>query len=459
MDDKIDINFDKPVFIEGEMPTAGKLNTIANKFEQASDQILRATGNTFLRNICNIAAVLGNAGLLSDPGSIIPATPAIFDTGNKLLNKLEVTVGSYDGGKYLLSMNSSTYLLGGENVVFTDKVINIALAAFSISQEVIVRAYEGSFTPPAGTTAGQDITSLYFTPGTNEALFGSDISNPDYQMVILAPNQTVIGSLMQALVNIGSLAYPSRTLGFIADTSGTLETYTAPKSVTEEITFLENKYFYANWKVVIRKGDGVVPNPAWKGTDVSVGLSQAWNTSTWIASSCSPSPTNIIEFLSRGAIIPPVQGTDTTCYAKNATDIAQEISSPNILRARVYTNAGIPLMRSDGVQVFACFEASGHGSLPTVYIASEDQGSISASDYFTIMIPVAIPMRLMRAEDFMVNSMINLWPSMMTNVIGSSYYGTPAPLAIDVRLQQAEANMNLLADAINDLTTQNVTLT
>lgn len=459
MDDKIDIQFEKPVFVQGEMPTSNKLNDIATKFEQASDQILRATGNTYYRNICNIAAILGDSSLLSNVGSMVPAVPAVFQSGNKLLNRLNVTVGTYDPDydRYPLAIDSTKGYLKGTNTVYTDEVINIVIAAVSKATNTVTRVYEGTFIPPDGTTTGQNLTSLYFRPGTTEALFGTDISDATLQMVILAPNQDLISTLMQALVNLGNLTFPSAT-GYIADQSGTIETYTSPRSVTDEIEFIENKYFYTHWRVTVRKGDGVVPNPAWIGTDPAVGYSRAWNTSTWVAASCSPSPTVITQLLALGAQIPSVQRSNTTCYVKSGAELTTEIESPNVLRARVYTHAGVPLVRSDGAQVFACFEAAGHGGLPTVYIADEDQGTVAANENFTIMIPIALPMRLMRGQDYLVNNMANLWPTMITNVIGGAYSATPMPLPIDERLKQCEANMNILATAINDLTVQEVTL-
>lgn len=453
--DKLDVNFQRPVFSSGEMPTSGKLNTISDRFEQATDIILRATGNTFLRNISNIAAVMGDVALLGNPGSIVPATPDALTTANKLLNKIPIqTISSPTGNVYQLDINPSLYTIGGSRVVYPDQIVNIAIAAVLISSGEIYRVYEGGFTPNGTVEAGENITSLKFTTGDGEDNFEADRTNPLYQMVLLVPNQKVVNTLMQALVNVGALDYPSK-LGYIADASGTVETYTNPRSVTDEIKFLEDKFFYTYIKVTFLKNAGDIPNPVNIGTDVTGAASHAWNSSTWFS---TPSVAIINQWLS-AAQIPSLQRTTSACYCHNASDIANELVSPNVLRARVYVSGGIPLMRADGIQALACFEPVGHASLPTVYLSDSDVAAVGANDSITVMIPIAIPFRLLNAESFAVQNLINLWPSMILKVIGNRYATVPIPLPIDQRLRAAEANMVILANAINNLTTQTVNLT
>jgi hypothetical protein len=456
MSDQIELNFDKPVFLQGEMPTPSKLNLIADKFQTATDILLKATGNTFLRNIANIAAVLGDTNLLSNPGSIVPAVPPIFQTGNKLINRIPVTVTGL-ATPYTLNMDPTLYELNGEDVVVGGKVINVVIASVLNSTGNIFRVYSGTLTPPTGTVDGASIYSVTFA--TDDADFSTDISNignsgTNYTIVLLTVNQRVIDTLVQALVNIGSISFPSAE-GNIADTSGTINTYSTPRSITDELTFIENKYFYTYWKIVVTKSDGVVPTPAWIGTDPTGGWSTAWNSSVWTS---SPNPTLISELISKGAIFPSVQKSTTTCYCFNASEIAQELSAPNVLRARVYVNGGIPLMRTNGLQVLACFEPVGHNGLPTVYISDDDSLHTDGTDEYTIMVPVAIPFRLLRADDFIVTGTTTLWPSVMEKVIGTGYSEEPYPEDISYRLDRCETNIGILEAAISGLTTTTVVL-
>lgn len=453
--DKLSVDFQKPIFTTGEMPTSGKLNTISDRFEKATDIILRATGNTFLRNISNIAAIMGDASLLSDIGSIVPAEPDALKATNKLLNRIPVQqIGTPSGNTYQLDINPSLYTIDGNRVVYTDQIINIAIAAVLISSGEIYRVYEGTFAPNGTVEDGEDVTSLRFTTGDGEDNFDSDRTNPLYEMVLLVPNQKVINTLMQALVNLGSLDFPSK-LGYVADASGTVVTYEDPRSVTDEITFIENKYFYTYMNISFLKSAGVIPSPVDIGTDVTGSASHAWNSATW---TCAPSLTLINNWLADDVEIPEVQRTTSTCYCHNATDVAAELTSPNVLRARVYINGGVPLMRADGIQALACFEPVGHGGLPTVYLSDSDVSAVGSTDSITVMVPIAIPFRMLNAEAFAVGNLVNLWPTMILKVIGSNYSVVPVPLPIDSRLRAAEANMVILANAINNLTTQTVTL-
>jgi hypothetical protein len=94
-----------------------------------------------------------------------------------------------------------------------------------------------------------------------------------------------------------------------------------------------------------------------------------------------------------------------------------------------------------------------------MYICSSDLSKVNASDYLTVMVPVAIPFRLMRSEDFLVNNMATLWPSVMTKVIGNAYSAEPFPLDIATRLARAEENLRILSSGITELTQTQVTLT
>jgi len=458
MNDKIDVSFDKPVFTNGEMPTSDKLKQVATKFELASDQILRAMGNTFLRNISNIASVLGDASLLSTPTGVVPAKPAIFQSGNKFINRIPVTITTIDAVTYGLSMDSSKYTIDGEDVTFPTEIINIAFASVDNDTGDIYRVYEGTFTPSSTVTEGQDITSLKYVPGGEEASFAVDLANAgtgpgELTFVVIVPNQRIINQLVQALVNIGSMDYPTAS-GYIADASGTVVIPSSVNTITDEINLIEEKYFYTYWKVVVSTAN--ITNPS---VDIGGYVAYAWNTGAWESTS-SPDPTTIATFLAGGAQIPSILGTDTDCFLMETTNWQAEAASPNILRARVYVE-GVPVMRSSTtqIQVPAAFVASGESGNPTVYIYSGDLSKITTADKITIMIPVAIPFRIMRAVDFMANNMVEMWPGVMKNVIGAEYGSAPFPSTIVDRLNKAEQNVALLASVINNLTTSQVTLT
>jgi hypothetical protein len=403
--DHIDTGFVKPVFTNAEVPLNDKLNRIGGYIKDSTDTIQLAVGNTYLRNIANLAAIIGNAELLtqdiSNPDTPIAQSPNIFDSTNQLLNRLPVVVTETTVSPFRLVIDGLISKSAHIPQITGPDVINLAIATTDTNGQII-KVYDGSFTTRAGYSGEAFVSEIDFITSD------SDFDYLDTRLVLLTANRSIIQELVQAIINVGDLEYSS-ALGYIPGATDTIQTRTGSTiSISDEINFIEDKTFAIKWRARLKK---VQAEP--------IGSDLVWTIGDWETDS-SPSTALAQDYI---------------------TTLGGTIASPSGLTVYAYSQ-GVPIVTSANLPSAPIVTG---GNDITISIPSTDLTNIS-TEAIDVYFPVNIPYRLLRSMDLAYVGEGSQLHEMFGKVIGNQYgYGTLSiPGTIADRLDTLETQRTIL---------------